>query len=545
MLLLVVTPLVAQQVSLPPPYRHRQLSPPGEPTSEVDTQQWKVDARGEWVFFVADVEIAGARALYSMRRNGGDLHRLSPYSSNGSIAFEVSDSARRVSFVGDFGANGLAELWSAPFAGPPNAAVQLSIPLVGSGVTHAFPPTAAGRVAYSAETDDGPQILSVPIAGPSSSTIRLDPSLLPDQVLLTPYSFASPDSSRIFAMVAEVGGDYRLWSVPTAGPIEAGSWIIEGQTPGCSPGIFKAGFCPDRLLYAFSCPSLYRELWSVPIAGPASAAVSLAGSLVSGGGVQLFDVRCSGNGARVVFVADKVVDQRFELWSVPAAGPATGLVRLSPTPVTGGSVTDFALSPDGGRVAYIADQEADERFMAWSVPIAGPSTHAVPLVTGVFVGRDVTALDFTPDSSTVVFRADLTINDRFDLYQVPANGSSAQDLISNDSTPAGPSYSVTSTWRLHPDGSRVVFVEDVGATGDRRGLGEQSLAAHYFHDAQLNSDPVDGGGVRDFAVFPDGRGTLYLSDETRDERFQLFTADSRLFGDGFEEGTTAAWPDAP
>ena len=66
-----------------------------------------------------------------------------------------------------------------------------------------------------------------------------------------------------------------------------------------------------------------------------------------------------------------------------------------------------------------------------------------------------------------------------------------------------------------------------------------------MQDTRLNGDPVAGGKISTFAVFPDSAGTIYYSDELVDTRFHLFTVDSRIFGDGFEEGTTAAWPDAP
>ena len=74
--------LAAQE---PPDYAIRQLSPAGEPASRV-SGSWAVDPRGEWVAFVGDVESAGADAVYAMRRNGSDLHRLSPLAAAGAIA---------------------------------------------------------------------------------------------------------------------------------------------------------------------------------------------------------------------------------------------------------------------------------------------------------------------------------------------------------------------------------------------------------------------------------------------------------------------------
>ena len=289
-----------------------------------------------------------------------------------------------------------------------------------------------------------------------------------------------------------------------------------------------------------------RGEWVVFVGDVESAgaeAVSLAGSFVEGGAIG--SKSSSRDGSRIVFLADKLIDEKQELWSVPFAGPAGELVRLNDSLIATGDVTSYAISPDGGRVAYIADQEFNERFSAWSVPIVGPSSHALPLVTGSIAGRDVTHLAFAGDSDKVVFRADLTVDDRFDLYQVPANASAGEEQITNDSFPPGATHSVGSLWLLHPDGQRVVYTFDEDAVNDQRGLAEQRLSPNYVQDKRLNGDPVAGGRVEALAIYPDSAGTLYYSDELADTRYHLFTVDSRVFGDGFEEGTTAAWPDAP
>ncbi len=394
--LLALSPSPATaQLSLPPDYAWRQFSPPGEAGSSV-RYQWHIDPRGEWVVFVGDVESSGAEAVYSRRRNGSELRRLSPYGPVGAVqSLELSADGRYVIYRGDL------------------------------------------------------------------ETAGLD------------------------------------------------------------------------------------ELWSVPMEGPASESVSLAGSFVEGGAISSFSI--SPDGQYLLLRADKLVDERFELWSVPIAGPAGAMVRLNPALVADGDVENtFEISPDSSRVAYVADQGANEAFRAWSVPIAGPSAAAEPLVSGILAaGADVTNLEFTPDGTTIVLRGDLSVGDRFDLYSVPADGSAFQVRITNDSSIPGPTYSVGSTWGLHPDGVRVAYVFDEDAPNDARGLGEQRLSPHYIQDKRLNGDPVAGGRISTFRVFPDSAGTIYYSDELVDERFHLFTVDSRIFGDGFEEGTTAAWPDAP
>ena len=545
-LTVLVSSVAEAQLSLPPNYVWRQLSPTGEAASSVSFL-WRIDPRGEWVVFVGDVESAGAEAVYSMRRNGSDLHRLSPYAAAGTIeTFELSPDGRRVIYSGAFETNGLTEVWSAPLAGPPAAAVKLNLPVIGEGVSSVTVGDSGDRIAYIAETASGWGFWTVPLAGPAAAGVNVAPPLAAGEIPYFGFVLGEPSRALLF-VYDTLAPALKLWSAPGDGPAGAGLYLLSSNPPGCTAFPAAVSSASRRIAYTFTCATpvgnRVNQLWSVPFDGPEAAAVSLAGSFVEGGAIGTKST--SQDGSRMVFLADKLIDEKQELWSVPLAGPAGELVRLNPSLISAGDVTAFAISPDGGRVAYIADQEFNERFSAWSVPIAGPSTHALPLVTGTFVGRDVTALDFTSNSAKVVFRADLTVDNRFDLYQVPANASAAQEQITNDSFPPGSTHSVGTLWLLHPDGQRVVYTFDEDAVNDQRGLAEQRLSPNYVQDKRLNGDPVAGGRVEALAIFPDSRGTLYRSDELVDDRFHLFTVDNRIFGDGFEEGGTAAWADTP
>ncbi len=548
MLLLLTVGAARAQLSLPPDYAWRQLSPPGEVGSSVRSL-WKIDPRGEWVVFVGDVENAGAEAVYAMRRNGAALYRLSAYGAPGSIAeLLLSGDGRRVFYLGDLETDGRNELWSAPIPGTPASAVKLNVAVQGQGVEHWSVPASGERLVYAAEGVEEYGFWSVPLAGPAAASVRLDPGLTPGESFVG--TAISPEGARAFLVLGDIAGQTsRIWSAPIDGPIGSGLFLFDESSTSCfaTGGAVPSG--SSRFFYLLSCdtPSGNRinQAWSVPLAGPAAAAVSLAGSFVAGGAIA--SAAFSSDGEFFVFRADKSVDDQFDLWSVPLAGPLAELVRLNPLLVGSGDVTSrYTISPDSSRVAYVADQTTDETFRAWSVPISGPSGSATSLVSGILpLNRDVTSLEFTPDSATVVFRADFAEDERFDLYSVPADGSAFQDQITNDSSVPGPIRAVGSSWRLHPDGARVAYIFDESAPGDSRGLGEQRLSPRYIQDAQLNGDPVAGGRIFSFAVFPDSAGTIYFSDELIDERWHLFTVDSRIFGDGFEEGTTAAWPDAP
>lgn len=530
----------------PPPYALRQLSPAGEPGSRVGTA-WDIDPRGEWVAFAGDVELAGAEAVYAIRRNGSTLHRLSPYGAPGAITqLAFSPDGRRVIYAGDLELNGRREIWSVAPAGPAAAALKLNGPVTGAGVKFLRVPRAGDRIAYVAETATGTEVWSVPFAGPAASGVRLDPPAVGDEV---PQSLElRPDGAQVAIQLTDlVAQTSRIFTVPVAGPAASAILLADANPGGCAAIV--SAFTPDstRLVFVGVCPPTFAvtQLWSVPAAGPAAAAVSLGGSFADGGQAQ--ELALSPDSQYLVFTADRLVDERVELWSVPIAGPAAAAVRLNPTLVANGDVLGgFRISPDSTRVAYIADQASDERFFPYSVPLAGPSSEAVPLYQGALaVSADAREVAFTPDSTRVVFRFDLAVDERNDLYWAPADGSAPQARITNRGSNPAPARSVAFRWYVHPDGERVIYQFDELAANDERGIGEQRLVDPYTADARLNGVPAAGGKVSSFELFPDGAGLAYRADETADEKFELFTADLRIFGDGFEEGTTGAWGDLP
>jgi hypothetical protein len=69
----------------------------------------------------------------------------------------------------------------------------------------------------------------------------------------------------------------------------------------------------------------------------------------------------------VVYLADQETDELFELYSVPLGGGT--VVKLNAPLVTGGDIVDFSISPDSNHVVYLADQDADEVFELYGVDL--------------------------------------------------------------------------------------------------------------------------------------------------------------------------------
>jgi Tol biopolymer transport system component len=137
----------------------------------------------------------------------------------------------------------------------------------------------------------------------------------------------------------------------------------------------------------------------------------------------------------VVYCANRPGPQVTELWSAPlddSQPPRT----LSADMVAGGDVVWAAnlepqISPDGQTVVYLADQTEDERYELYAVDILGaepPRVLSGALVAGGDVGGHVPpygaswpVFAITPDGSEAVYIADQERDGITELYASPLN----------------------------------------------------------------------------------------------------------------------------
>lgn len=323
--------------------------------------------------------------------------------------------------------------------------------------------------------------------------------------------FGSPWSADgewlVFSHDATVEGAFELWSVRRAGgePIRLTHPLPAGIFPA------EAAISPDsaRVVYLIDQETTtVKELWSVPIGGPSAAAVKLHPTPVAGGDA-LEPWAFTPDGSRVVFRGDLAVDGTTELWSAPVDGPAGALVRLNPDAVAGGSVTSFVLSPDGTYVVFRGDLEVDERFELWSVPVEGPASaaqklHATPIGNGdVFDDFRISA-----DSERVIFRGDLPVDELNELWSAPLDGAEAAVKLNPVATPGGDVF----LFDLPPAGERLVFRADL-STDNTIELWSVPLAGPATDAVKLNPAPVAGGEANYRPGFtPDGSRVLFAAD---------------------------------
>jgi Tol biopolymer transport system component len=315
------------------------------------------------------------------------------------------------------------ELYSVPIDGPSSASGKLNTSIVAEGDVHEFRISSDSQyVVYKADlrTNDVIEIFSVPIGGPPAESARLNLAYATGGTAT--HFRISPDGERVaYFEVPGAPTHYDLYSVPISGP--ASSRI---QLNPVSPALDIAYYpeiAPDgqRVVYlAERGGSGVREVFSVPIDGPAADTVKLNGDLGAEGDVGT--VRISPDGQRVAYVADPeylFFNDVFRLYSVPVTGPPT-IVSLNLLHGIEGGFLDvmgnFRFTPDGRRVIYMGDQAVDDVFEVYAVQAGGPATGRLRLNGPLPAEGDVDQFAAASDSEHIVYIADQDTNDVDELY---------------------------------------------------------------------------------------------------------------------------------
>jgi dipeptidyl aminopeptidase/acylaminoacyl peptidase len=201
------------------------------------------------------------------------------------------------------------------------------------------------------------------------------------------------------------------------------------------------------------------------------------------------------------------------LWLVPATG---GLPREVVGRVGGQAVTAPAVSPDGTRVAFVADQHhvgvVALDGQGWPERLSGPADFCFDP-------------SWSPDSRTVVWH-------EWDIPNMPWDG--GRIVTSDGVVVAGSDGVSVQQPRWSPDGSRLAFLSD-----------ETGWLNLWVDEKPVLDEPVEHGdpswglGQRSFAWSPDGEQLAF----TRNERgfgslhvVDLASGETRALGKGMHGG---------
>ena len=309
------------------------------------------------------------------------------------------------------------------------------------------------------ERDEVFELYSVPASG--GTRVKLNGPLDPSEDVYWYFLLITPDSSRVLFVVTANGATVgRLMSVP-----------VDGSAPAVelATGRFRFSdvrLSPDSTFVIFrEGPGLTAR--TIDASAPAFA---LTPTLPSGRNVYHFEVSPTAN--RIVYDAnanDAQVDDLFAVDIAPGALP----IQLDPPLTSGGSLEavysmyetgPFRISADGTTVVYRADQQTDDVFELFGVPIGGGTAV---LLSGSVAGPnvDVEGFSIDPTSRRVVFASEWGWLPA--LYSAPLDGSGAPvEIYSGE---------VSDDWQIDPTGARVVF-----------------HLRQFYRRPPLRSVPIDG-----------------------------------------------------
>lgn len=223
----------------------------------------------------------------------------------------------------------------------------------------------------------------------------------------------------------------------------------------------------------------------------------------------------------VVFTADKDEDGKVELFLSKDNG--TIITKLSDITIAGGDVVDFKVSPDGRRVAYLADQTADEVFAFYIVSIAG---GAPAKVSDDLLANNLNDFVFkwAPDSSRLAYVADQDTPNVLELYTVRPDGTGrfrvsgnivlGGNIVDFDWAPVLVAGSRQLAYRADQNIIGVVELFTTFAAADG------SLAGNSI---KVSGDLVVGRSVEAFKWSPDSQFIAYRANQTDENTIELYT----------------------
>ena len=117
----------------------------------------------------------------------------------------------------------------------------------------------------------------------------------------------------------------------------------------------------------------------------------------------------------MIYIADQDQNDVFELYLVSLATPGVS-TKLNPALVAGGNVVEFAVTPDNSAVVYRADQTIDDTFELYRTVLASGVNSKLnpPYVPG----QDVETFVVLPNSTGVIYRADQNTDGVNELYRL-------------------------------------------------------------------------------------------------------------------------------
>lgn len=281
-------------------------------------------------------------------------------------------------------------------------------------------------------------------------------------------------------------------------------------SPSAAPARAAGAFQPAVVFTAKKVAGGPTELYAADASG--QELVKLSGSLVAGGNVVFF--RWSPNRKLVAFTADKDTDDAFELYVVPAAGGEP--VKVSGALPPGGDVEKFlfAWAANSARIAYRADQGANQVLELFVASADGESNLKVsgPLVTG----GSVEEFEWAKNGKWIAYRADQHVDGAYELFVATADATKNTKV----SVPLSAGQSVEA-FRWAPNGARLAYRADDDGDG---GADLFVTSPDGAKSARVSEGLIAGASVDAFAWSPKSTSLAFRADGDTDAVYEIYVA---------------------
>lgn len=431
--------------------------------------QHTLDPAGTRVAFAADARLDSAVELFvSPLAAGGPALRISPdfpeLATHGSVLTHAA-GAERALYIAEHDASPITTLRSVPLVAPgPSFALNET----SSGAIDVNPAggvqflAGESRALFRGWVAEREWLFSARVDR------RADPLVL--NVAPQPYAsiashVASADGLRAFFLSDHATEEqFELWAASTTvpgAPVKlSGTLIPDGDV--------RAGFVvtPDGARAVYVADAEVDEAFELWSSDGLAAPVKLSPPLVANGDVEP-DLVLAPDGTRVYFRADAEVNGRVELYGAPTDGSAPA-VKLSGVPLSGTLVwPSVVVTPDGTRVLFAADLVVNDAWQLYSVDALG----LLPPVSlsATLPDYDVTDIVIEPSGAHAVFYAALGITVHQAIFRVPVAGGTPVKLSHNEPSQGFVGdltyIGTTPGFQLTPDGTRLLYLFDPFSSG--------------------------------------------------------------------------------
>ncbi|MEQ8565392.1 MAG: putative Ig domain-containing protein [Deltaproteobacteria bacterium] len=313
-------------------------------------------------------------------------------------------------------------------------------------------------------------------------------------------TFGLTDERTFTIDVADLPGGQRWVAAVGDFVVSASDMIVLGEV--CTPGVptpipampaapvsggnvdyatFSVAFSPNGNALAFIgdlTVDAQDDVYVVDLrSGTPSEPIVVSGGLGFSGAQSAVDLRWSPDGTKLAFRADVTTSLAEELFVVDVTNPAAPgqAVRVSSAYVSSATevyLPDYHFSPDGTKIAFIADEVSSDDMLFFvdlsALPAGGAPGPLTPVFSNPASLTDINGnFQWTPDSRALIFNADFNIASENELFWVDTTGGvlGTPIVVSGPMVALGGVQISTTTdhwqyWSVSPDGTKLFYIAD-------------------------------------------------------------------------------------